>query len=101
MEWRRFDERSTQCTDDGAFADEGVVGLCFYVAAQVFLIRAMWKIRKVYPPGWLAFLYCLLVYILIGLDYDDGLLFRYQFALYVHPGRTLPAADQNGSRTGV
>jgi O-Antigen ligase len=50
-------------------SDQGVVGLCFYVAAQVFLIRAMWKIRKVYPPGWLAFLYCLLVYILIGLDY--------------------------------
>ncbi len=29
----------------------------------------MWKIRKAYPPGWLAFLYCLLVYLLIGLDF--------------------------------
>ena len=50
-------------------AEEGLVGLLFYVAAQVFLIRAMWKIRKAYPPGWLAFLYCILVYVLIGLDY--------------------------------
>ena len=31
--------------------------------------RAMWKIRGVYEPGWLAFLYCMLIYILIGLDY--------------------------------
>ena len=29
----------------------------------------MWRIRKAYPPGWLAFLYCLLVYMLTGLDY--------------------------------
>jgi hypothetical protein len=50
-------------------SDQGIVGLSFYAAAQVFFIRAMWKIRKVYPPGWLAFLYCLLVYMLIGLDY--------------------------------
>ena len=50
-------------------SDQGIVGLLFYVSAQVFLIRAMWKIRKVYPPGWLAFLYCILVYVLIGLDF--------------------------------
>jgi O-antigen ligase len=41
-------------------SEEGLVGWLFYVSAQVFLIRAMWRIRKVYPPGWLAFLYCVL-----------------------------------------
>jgi hypothetical protein len=50
-------------------SEEGIVGLSFYVLAQFFLIRAMWKIRKAYPPGWLAFLYCVLVYVLIGLDF--------------------------------
>jgi hypothetical protein len=50
-------------------SDQGIVGLLFYGLAQGFLVRAMWKIRKVYPPGWLAFLYCLLVYVLIGLDF--------------------------------
>jgi O-Antigen ligase len=50
-------------------SDQGVVGLLLYASAQAFLIRAMWKIRKVYPPGWLAFLYCVLVYMLIGLDF--------------------------------
>ena len=50
-------------------SEEGIVGLALYVLAQAFLIRAMWKIRKAYTPGWLAFLYCILVYVLIGLDY--------------------------------
>jgi O-Antigen ligase len=50
-------------------SEQGIVGLLFYVAAQVFLVRAMWKIRKAYPPGWLAFLYCFLVYVLTGLDF--------------------------------
>jgi hypothetical protein len=50
-------------------SEEGIVGLCFYVSAQFVLVRAMWLIRKAYPPGWLAFLYCLLVYQLIGLDF--------------------------------
>jgi uncharacterized membrane protein YoaT (DUF817 family) len=50
-------------------SDEGIVGLFFYASAQAFLIQAMWKMRKVYPPGWLAFLYCVLVYVLIGLDF--------------------------------
>jgi O-Antigen ligase len=50
-------------------SEEGTVGLLFYVFAQVFLIRAMWKIRTVFPPGWLAFLYCILVYVLVGLDF--------------------------------
>jgi hypothetical protein len=49
--------------------EQGLVGLFCYLAAQGFLIRAMWKIRKVYPPGWLAFLYCVLVYVVIGLDF--------------------------------
>jgi O-antigen ligase len=50
-------------------SEEGILGLLFYLFAQLFLIRAMWKIRKAYPPGWLAFLYCLLAYALIGLDF--------------------------------
>jgi O-antigen ligase len=50
-------------------SDQGIVGLMFYAFAQVFFVRAMWKIRKVYPPGWLVFLYCLAVYMLIGLDF--------------------------------
>ncbi len=50
-------------------SDQGIVGLLLYVSAQAFLVRAMWKIRKAYPPGWLAFLYCLLVYVLTGLDF--------------------------------
>ncbi len=50
-------------------SEEGIVGLIFYISAQAFLIRAMWRIRKAYSPGWLAFLYCLLVYVLIGLDF--------------------------------
>jgi hypothetical protein len=50
-------------------AEDGIVGLLCYIAAQAFLIRAMWKIRHAYPPGWLAFLYCILVYVLIGLDF--------------------------------
>lgn len=51
-------------------SEEGIVGLLFYVSAQFFLVRAMWKIRKAYPPGWLAYLYCVLVYVLTGLDFS-------------------------------
>jgi O-antigen ligase len=50
-------------------SEEGIVGLFLYVLAQIFLFRAMWKIRKAYPPGWLAYLYCVLVYVLTGLDF--------------------------------
>jgi O-antigen ligase len=50
-------------------SEEGIVGLFLYVAAQVFLIRAMWRIHKACSPGWLAFLYCLIIYEMIGLDY--------------------------------
>jgi O-antigen ligase len=50
-------------------SEEGVIGFLLYISAQAFLIRAMWKIRKAYPPGWLAFLYCVLVYVIIGIDY--------------------------------
>jgi len=34
------------------------VFLCF---GAVLSVRAMWKVRKAYPPGWLAYLYCFLV----------------------------------------
>ena len=50
-------------------SEEGIVGVFLYVLAQLFLFRAMWKIRKAYPPGWLAYLYCVLVYVLTGLDF--------------------------------
>ena len=50
-------------------SEEGIVGLLFYVSAQAFLIRAMWRIRGVYPQGWLVFLYCVLIYVINGMDY--------------------------------
>jgi hypothetical protein len=49
--------------------DQGIIGLLLYCSAQAFFIRAMWKIRKAFPLGWLAFLYCLLIYLVIGMDY--------------------------------
>jgi O-antigen ligase len=50
-------------------SEEGMFGLLFYVLAQAFLFRAMWKIRRAFPAGWLAFLYCFLIYVLTGLDF--------------------------------
>lgn len=50
-------------------SEEGIVGLVFYVLSQVFLFRAMWKMRGNLPAGWLAFLYCFLIYVLTGLDF--------------------------------
>jgi hypothetical protein len=50
-------------------SEEGIVGIFLYVSAQLFLFRAMWKVRKAYPPGWLAYLYCVLIYVLTGLDF--------------------------------
>jgi hypothetical protein len=50
-------------------SEEGIVGVFLYVSAQFFLFRAMWKVRKAYPPGWLAYLYCVLIYVLTGLDF--------------------------------
>lgn len=66
-------------------SEGGMIGLFLYVFAQLFLIRAMWKIRSAYPGGWLAFLYCVLAYHLAGLDfatayYSDINLF-YMFVL--------------------
>jgi hypothetical protein len=49
--------------------DQGIIGLLLYCSSQAFLIRAMWRIRKPFPRGWLAFLYCVLIYQLIGMDY--------------------------------
>jgi hypothetical protein len=49
--------------------DQGIFGLVLYCSSQAFLIRAMWRIRKAFPLGWLAFLYCVLIYLLIGMDY--------------------------------
>ena len=80
-------------------SEEGSVGFLFYVLAQFFLVRAMWKMRKAYPAGWLAFIYCSLVYVLIGLDYgtvyfSDINLF-YMFVLGVlYQGQVRMASEQ-------
>ncbi len=50
-------------------AEGGIVGLTLYLLSQSFLVRAMWKIRRQYPAGWLAFLYCFISYTLYGLDF--------------------------------
>lgn len=50
-------------------SENGLVGLFLYVAAQIFLVRAMWSVRRAYPPGWLVFLYCVIIYALTGLDF--------------------------------
>jgi hypothetical protein len=68
-------------------SEDGIIGLLLYVSAQFFFVRAMWTIRKFYPEGWLAFLYCLLVYVLIGLDFatvyfsDINLLFIFTLGI--------------------
>ena len=73
-------------------SEEGSLGFLAYVLAQFYFVRAMWRIRATNRAGWLAFLYCVLVYTLFGLDaamayYSDlnlfymlvlGLLFQLQ-----------------------
>ena len=49
-------------------AEEGAIGVSLYIAAQLFLVRAMRRIRDVNILGWQVFLYCLLVYTIFGLD---------------------------------
>jgi hypothetical protein len=49
-------------------AEGGVIGFVLYVAAQLFFVRAMWKLRRVNRLGWQVFLYCTLVYTIFGLD---------------------------------
>jgi hypothetical protein len=66
-------------------AEAGVIGFALYVVAQLFLVRAMWRLRKVNRLGWQVFLYCVLVYTIFGLDvgiayYSDLNLF-YMFVL--------------------
>jgi hypothetical protein len=80
-------------------SEEGMVGFAFYLSAQAFLIRAMWRIRKAYPPGWLAFLYCLLIYLFIGMDFatvyfsDINLLFIFILGI-VFQTQTRMACEQ-------
>jgi hypothetical protein len=66
-------------------AEEGIVGFLFYAGGQLFFIRAMWRMRNVNRLGWQVFLYCILVYVIFGLDvgiayYSDLNLF-YVFVL--------------------
>jgi O-antigen ligase len=97
-------------------SEEGIFGLLLYVLAQVFFIRGMWRIRKAYPPGWLAFLYCVLVYLLIGLDYGTvyfsdinlfyifvlGVIYQLQTKISREQGfGVLASPDRNASRQVV
>ncbi len=66
-------------------AEEGSIGFLLYAGAQLYFIRAMWKMRKVNRLGWQVFLYCVLVYLIFGFDvgiayYSDLNLF-YMFML--------------------
>jgi O-Antigen ligase len=66
-------------------AEEGCIGFLLYVAAQVFFVRAMWRLRRLNRLGWRVYLYCVLVYTIYGLDvgmayYSDLNLF-YMFVL--------------------
>jgi hypothetical protein len=66
-------------------ADDGCIGFLLYVTAQLFLLRAMWMLRRINGLGWRVFLYSILVYTIFGLDaaiayYSDLNLF-YMFVL--------------------
>jgi O-antigen ligase len=50
----------------------GVIGFFAYIAAQLFFVKAMWGLRKLNRLGWRAFLYCVLVYNIYGLDAGIG-----------------------------
>jgi O-Antigen ligase len=68
-------------------AEEGIVGFLLYTGAQLYFVRAMWRLRTINPLGWRVFLYCVLVYTIYGLDvgmayYSDLNLF-YMFVLGV------------------
>ena len=68
--WRGIDSMTVQHNVlMTVLTDQGIVGLVLYCSSQAFLILAMWRIRKAFPLGWLAFLYCVLIYLLIGMDY--------------------------------
>jgi hypothetical protein len=49
-------------------AEEGGIGFILYIAAQIFFVRAMWRLRKVNELGFRVFLYSVLVYTIYGLD---------------------------------
>jgi O-Antigen ligase len=69
VRWRGFDAMDVP---HNAFlavmAEEGIVGFTFYLVAQVFWVRAMWRVRNANSLGWRVFLYCVLVYVIVGLD---------------------------------
>ena len=84
-------------------AEEGGIGFFLYVSAQLLFIRTMWSLRKLNVLGWRAFLYCILVYTIFGLDagisyYSDLNLF-YMFVLGIVLQiqlRMLPREPANG-----
>jgi hypothetical protein len=83
-------------------AEEGSIGFLLYAGAQVYFIRAMWRMRKVNRLGWQVFLYCILIYVIFGFDvgiayYSDLNLF-YMFVLGIILQiqlRMLPRANPN------
>ncbi len=51
-------------------SEEGLIGLFFYLASIIFLLRASWRMRHAAPLGWKLVLYCFLAYFIVGLDVD-------------------------------
>ena len=49
-------------------SEGGIIGFIAYVAAQIFLVRAMWRLRDANRLGWQAFIYCVLAYNIYGID---------------------------------
>jgi hypothetical protein len=83
-------------------AEEGGIGLLFYIAAQVLFVRAMWKLRKLNRLGWQVFLYCVVVYTIFGFDagiayYSDlNLFYIYVLGIILQIQlRMLPPANPN------
>jgi O-Antigen ligase len=66
-------------------AEEGSVGFLLYLGAQLYLVRAMWRLRKVNKLGFQVFLYCILAYTIVGFDvglaYYSDLNLLYMFVL--------------------
>jgi O-antigen ligase len=82
-------------------ADEGFIGFVFYVGAQAFFLRAMWRVRMVNRLGWQLFLYFVLLYTIFGLDvgisYYSDLNIFYMFVLGITLQIQLQMASGEGS----
>jgi O-Antigen ligase len=86
VRWRGFEAMDVPHNSLLAvMAEEGIVGFIFYLASQIFFVRAMWRLRNANGLGWRVFLYCILVYAIVGLDvglaYFSDLNLFYMFVL--------------------